>query len=295
MSSINVMLNQSNWNPQTGTLTYKFPTAVQFQNQEISLNACSMYNSFFNISAELGNNVITYTHPIFTGPNAYTMTDYTITLPNGYYKISDLDNQLQNLCLLNGLYCIDAARGKNVYFVQLSENEVRYAFQLSTYYVPTSAQCSALGFTSGGMALNTGNLQVSPRVTISGELTPLLGMSAGIYPPTVLTSTSTTWQSASAFTKLSSQAPQVNPVTSVSFLLDVVNNTYSTPTNLIAMIPITASFGAAVQYIATQPLWSKVLNQQFAQITLSFADQNGNRLRFHDTEISCILAIREIK
>lgn len=293
MSEINLLLNSSHFQRASGKLIYRFPTAVQMANKEVSLNSTTFYHSFRNVSAEIGNNQMTLLFPVFTGANTYTMTSFVLTLPDGYYTIDDLDNALQNLCLLNGLYCVETATGRNVYFIQLQQNATRYAYQINSFYVPTAAQAGTLGWTSGGMTLNTGNLMVAPRLTIPAAMSYMLGIPGATYPGSVLTSTAASWPAAAASATLSTVAPQIDRVTAVIFRTSLVNNAYSLPSDLLAQVPVTASFGAAVQYSAQHPLWSAVPPRQFAQIEVSLADQDGNLLNPYDSQITCVLAIRD--
>ena len=290
--SINLLLNSSNYNAQTGALVYQFPSGVQMADMECSLNSCSFYNSFFNISAAIGNNTIVYKHPIFTASNTYTMTNYTLTLADGYYTIADINNAFQNLCLQNGLYCYNASTGQNVYFARFSQNAVRYSFQIDTYLVPTSTQCTSLGFTTGGMVLNVGNIAVSPQIVTSTALATFLGIPGGTYPVTVSTSSAGAWASDSVSTTLSKVSPQVNRVTGLIFRCDLISSPYSIPSDLLCQVPISSSFGAATQYVASQPLWSHISNQKYSQVSITFQDQNGGKLYLYDTEMSAVLAIR---
>jgi hypothetical protein len=100
------------------------------------------------------------------------------------------------------------------------------------------------------------------------------------------------WSSSPVSTVQSSQTPQINPVTSLIVRCNLVNNSYSIPTNYLAQIPITSQFGALTQTNIYSPLWSDVLNQTFATIELTFADQNGNQIIPIDSEITAVICIR---
>jgi hypothetical protein len=68
---------------------YKFPTSVKFDDCEIAVAQASLYYSWYNISASLNNNSFNFTFP--------NQTQKTITIPDGQYQITDLNNYLQYL------------------------------------------------------------------------------------------------------------------------------------------------------------------------------------------------------
>ena len=76
----------------------------------IRLASLSMYNSTFNITAQRGNNIISFIW------NVGTAVTYTWTIADGYYSVADLNYFIQNQCIQNNLYAIS---GTNfVYFLE---------------------------------------------------------------------------------------------------------------------------------------------------------------------------------
>ena len=118
---------------QNNKMVYKFPNSVLFNNHYLAFAACSMYYSWFNISAELKNNTFTYNWQGSSG----TYTTYTITIPDGLYEVDVLNQLLQFNFIKNGHYLIDS-NGLNVYYAEFQINEPRYAVQINTYLFPTS-------------------------------------------------------------------------------------------------------------------------------------------------------------
>ena len=128
-----IVLNQSNiTGNQNNILTYNFPNSVIFKDASIAVSNITMYYSWFNITAVMGNNSFSYAWMIGT-----TLTTYTVNIPDGLYEISDLNFLLQFNMIQNGTYLIDA-NGNNVYFAEFILNPTRYAVQINTYYIPTS-------------------------------------------------------------------------------------------------------------------------------------------------------------
>lgn len=123
-------------------LVFRFPNSAKFEKAYVAVASVSMYYSWFNVSASLGNNVIGYTW----GSQAGSSLTYFFTIPDGLYEISTLNQFLQFQFIKNGHYAINAA-GQNVYFAELIVNDARYKIQLNTFKVPTAADQTALGYT----------------------------------------------------------------------------------------------------------------------------------------------------
>ena len=50
-------------------------------------------------------------------PTAGTTITYAITLPDGFYTLTDINSYIQQQCVLNGAYLLDSS-GNYVYFVK---------------------------------------------------------------------------------------------------------------------------------------------------------------------------------
>ena len=92
-----VVLNSNNIVAGTNnsTLLYNFPNSVKFTNHQVAVQSVNMYYSWQNInSTSLKNNTFTYTWVV-----AGTTTTYTVTIPNGLYEITDINNYSLRLLL----------------------------------------------------------------------------------------------------------------------------------------------------------------------------------------------------
>jgi hypothetical protein len=181
-----------------------------------------------------------------------------------------------------------------MYFAGFIQNSVGYAFQLNTYYVPTKKQADELGLTGGCYAvLNpTGTRQFHPQVVIpSAGLSRLLGFPVGTYPPTPLQAISGLLDE-NPNSILGSLAPQIN---SILLRSNIINTSISIPNDLLALVPLTASLGAVNQYLANIPVYSPVQSSSYANLEVSFSDQNLQPLFFRDGEITLTLHIRDRK
>ena len=137
-----LIINSSNYVANSGnTYTYQLPSSWKVADgDQIGVASVSVYNNTFNVTNTRGNNKIT----IYW--NANTQTQYTLTIPDGYYSSTDLNYQLQQFCILNNLYVTNSS-GNYVYFVEIQQNAPRYSLQLNTYYLPTTANATTLGYT----------------------------------------------------------------------------------------------------------------------------------------------------
>ena len=136
-----IIINSSHQDTSTtNRFVYRFPQNVKFQKGDtVALQSISMYNSIFNVEATRSNNVIQLIW------NADTTVTYTFTIPDGNYSIAQLNYFLQQQCVLNKLYATNAT-GDYIYFIELLTNSTRYACQINSYCLPTSAQATGLGY-----------------------------------------------------------------------------------------------------------------------------------------------------
>lgn len=295
MVSFNLLLSGKNYNKNTGELVYRLPSGVQFSGMECSLNTLSVYNSFWNVAAEYGNNTITIKIPIFSAANVYVMNTYVCVLPDGKYDFAGMNDAINNACLNAGLYLLDSS-GKVVVFQQITDNRVTYSNELYTYYIPTAAQASALGMTNpGGLSiLNSGNKQVCAQVVITQpNQQRLTGFGVGTYPPAPLESTAVTWSNTAAYTAYSTTTPEVNRVNGIVLGCNVIANQYTIPNSLLSLVPLTAKYGGSQTYSPPSPMWTACSATSIQELSIQFYDQDLNRLYLRDTELALTISFRD--
>ena len=151
-------------------LIFKFPNSAKFDKAYVAVASVSMYYSWFNVSASLGNNVIGYTW----GSQAGSSLTYFYTIPDGLYEISTLNQFLQFQFIKNGHYAINSA-GQYVYFAEMIVNEARYKIQINTFKVPTAAQQTALGYTQNTSNPPATSQTFNPIIYIPYNLGLILG------------------------------------------------------------------------------------------------------------------------
>jgi hypothetical protein len=292
MSGSLILINSSNYDQTSGICNYKFPSPFRASNLEVALVNSSFYNCFFNVSAELKNNVYVFTFYVWPGPAA---TTYTLTLNDGYYTFDQLNYAFQSFFIQQKLYAISSSG--NVYFYTLLVNSSQYGIQLTSFYLPTTAQATTLGWTlpAGAPQIfnNVNNLMYYPFLTLSGQQ-EYLGIPNGNYPSTVTPNSSVSYLQ-QAYSVIGPNAPQVDKVTSVIIRCNMISNSsIGNPVDMLAQIPVVGGFGAINSSQINYPLYSVVGNTTYQDIQLSFMDQNQNLIKFKDPSLSFTLFIRPI-
>ena len=140
-----LIVNSSNAaNPNTGSNTYQYNfiggSMTIPENSEISISSATIPYSWRNITVSNNNNTYKFYWPLTVS----TYTTYTVTMPNGFYSLSDINTFFQNFCITNGLYLINSV-GQYVYYFSFNLNVNYYAVQLISTLVPTSLPA---GFTA---------------------------------------------------------------------------------------------------------------------------------------------------
>lgn len=252
---------------------YSFPTGIQFNQAKVAVTNVSMYYSWYNITAVNGNNTYQYT---FT--QSGVTTTYTVTMPDGYYSVSDLNTFLQADMISNGLYLVDSS-GDFVYYLEILENPTYYALQFNTFAFPTALPS---GYTNPNSLTFDGTAYCTQFIIPATNFSTLVGLTAGTYPAVV---------GAADVSTLSDLIPQIDPVESMILSTNLINNRFSNPPTL--MYPFTTggvSFGSLISSSPNNLLYLDVQSGQYNEIEICFLDQNYNKLPMRDTNITVQLA-----
>ena len=122
------------------TYQYKFITGnFTAKDSEMAISNIVIPYSWYNITAQYGNNKLTLVFP-----TAATTVTLNLTFPDGFYTVNDIQNYIELQCQNNGLYLINAT-GAYEYYTQLSYNATYYAVQLIAFVVPNALPA---GYTS---------------------------------------------------------------------------------------------------------------------------------------------------
>jgi hypothetical protein len=274
-------------------LVYKFPNSVVFKDKYIAVSSISMYYSWFNITALYLNNTFTYTW------NGTTNQTYTVTIPDGLWDISAINNYIQYVCLQNGTYW--SVSGTYYYPFELIINANRYAVQLNTYQIPTAATAPATATTPpAGWA----SVVFNSVVTFPSAFNAIVGYTAGFASdnnvgggitfgtPTAATNYASV-NSVNTISYLSNLAPQVQPNSSVLFSLSNINNPYTQPSSIIYSLNSNVGVGELISEKPPNFMWNKLIDGTYNELRLTFLSPTLQAITINDPNMTILLTIRD--
>jgi len=273
-----LILNSSNIiNNNNNTLEYKFINGNYKvnDNSSIALSSFVIPYSWFNITTEYNNKKMSYSFP--TGATFITVN---LTLPDGFYTVNDLNDFLHQQMISNGHYLINNL-GQNVYYIELTYNVNYYACQILTFTVPTSLP-AGWSAPPGFPAFPT--VATSPifGLPIDGSVRSILGFSDNAFGG----STSNT-------SDLSNLVPQGSVVNSIVIRCSLVNNSITSPSDIIDSFPIDSTFGSNINYVPNFEKWIKLRSGNYSGFTVSLFDQNLTPLKVKDPNMLLTLMIKQ--
>lgn len=308
-----IVFNSSNIQDTSvnNTLVYRFPNSVQFKNNYISLQSATMYYSWYNISASLGNNTFQFQYHTASGG---TPSFQTITFPDGIYDVSTMNQYIQFVCLQNGWYMTKLVNGitNNVFFVELELNISKYAVQINCYSVPNSALNTSSGV--GYLAPTTGTTITKgfpassyvPMVITPSAFNKTIGYPAGWqsfnYFGTASSSglyngVSYSWVSTSSVigvvSYLSSTAPNITGNSAVYIAITGINNPYALPSSIIYAISPSGGVGAIIVDKPPQFGWNKMIDGTYNSLTLTLLGQDFQPLTIKDPDMTFLFIIKD--
>ena len=273
-----IVINSSNYLQNSGNrFIYNFPQTAAFSTGTgIGVAGIAVYNSFQNINIARNNNTLVLN---------WLGTNYTFTIPPGYYSISDLNYFLQQQCVINGLYMTANNGSNNVYFAEIVINGVRYATSLNIYAIPTAAQATALGYSQPAYVTWAFPATAqTPTLTFGQQFGNLVGLTFGTYPPVA---------QATNIQYLSTTTPVISPINSLILCCNLVSSKYSIPNNVFYTIPISSSIGSLIQVNPSSVVYNGVIHQNFSTLEITIYDQQFNAVQMIDTEFTLTLALTE--
>lgn len=286
MSSI-IPLNINNVVPsQINTMQYNFPTgSVSFKDSRIAVQSIIIPYSFYNITSGYNNQSFQLKFPITDGTATSTLS---ITIPQGFYTIAGINSYIQSIMIQNYLYLKDSG-GNNVYYIEFVANLNLNSCQVNSYIVPNtlpSGYSQPTGGTWGSSTLPSAGTRCPQLILSNNNFGSLIGFAPSTSYPSSMTQSST-------YSVTSSYTPQISPTTSIFLGCSLVNNTLSNPTNILASIPITSTFGSQIIYEPPEYLFLPILDGNYSSFRLIFYDQNFNQLGVTDSNIVVNLIITQ--
>jgi len=246
------------------TFYVPFNSNTDLKNRKIALSSASLYFSWRNITNK--NNKMSYVW--------VDDVTYNITLPEGFYEVSDIYAYIQYIFRKNKHYLIDN-NGDNVYYMELIPNSVLYSIDIITYAVPMVLPDGYL--LPDGAVWSLPADYKNPVLKIPSGINEILGYEVDFQTDNNL-SINTMLQ------YNSTTAPNVNPNSSVLVVCDEVNNEFSNRGVLSTIIP-SVSIGSLIDSKPPQLLFSKIKNGNYSGLTFRLFDMNFYPMEILDKEI----------
>jgi len=289
-----LVLNYSNLvqDGQNNKFVYRFPNSVQFKDNYIAFASCSIYYSWFNITSEYQNNIFSYNWIDGAG----VATTYTITIPNGLYEIETLNQLLQFTMIQNGHYLVNGS-GENVYYAEFLVNPARYAVQINTYLFPTALPA---GFTNPA-SVPFPPQSFNPVITIPAKFNIIVGYSAGFATAQNLNNSFVPPANDPFVSKLangtisyiSTQAPNVQPNSSLLFSISNIDNAYAQPTSIIYTLVPAVAVGEIIYEKPPNFIWTKLINGTYNELRLVILGTDLQPIAINDPSITIVLVVRD--
>jgi hypothetical protein len=269
--TLNLVLNNNNVVSGSNNTRYKYKFNIPLEikdEAEMTIANITMPYSWFNITKINQNNAFT-----FYFPNA---SNISITLPDGYYSVDDINAYIQQQCIANGCYLINES-GENVYYFTILYNPTYYAVQIVAQLVPTSlpTNWTTPSGWSGFPAVTACPYIYIPPTSQFGKI---IGYTNSAYYP---------YTNSANASILSTLVPQGSVVNSLVIRSNIIDNDSGFPTDVLDTMPITSSFGTNINYTPTTLKWVKCIAGTFQSFEIYFSDQNLNSMYILDNNV-CI-------
>ncbi len=250
------------------TYRYKFGRSVDFSNISIALGSSSVYYSWRNITAALNNNTFQIIHPKNGGTDTLS-----ITIPDGGYEITDINNYLRWYLITNGYFIQNNTTLEQKVFCELRVNASTYSIEFVSY--PTIAVPA--GWIAGSAYTYDGAGNGPQLVVGSNNFGTIIGYAAGTFPAA---------QSTSMTTTSSTLVPQITQVVNVLLTLDCVDNPFTINSSVIhAFSTAGTSYGRLITSEPSQLAFIPCQHTSRQEITLQLVDQNMLPIELLDNDI----------
>jgi len=284
VNSSNVVANTNN-----SVFKYNFPAGnVEFQKgQKLALGSIQMYYSTFNITSAQGNNKFNY---IWVDGR-----EIAITIPDGFYDISTLNDFLHFVMVQQGHYLLDTA-GNYYYFLTFVVNTSTYTIDISAFPISLATYPTAtytIGtYTSALITTSSPTTPVSwsrptaiitPMVRIlANTFQSIVGFEAGFYPQGQIGLSSTPPTTALA------QATITNSPSSTTFAITSIVGTALTTTGSPALVVGMVISGTGITqgtYIVSGSVnsWVVSVSQTIGAITGTFYSMSASQSPSYST------------
>ncbi|GMF16997.1 unnamed protein product [Phytophthora lilii] len=269
--SFPILLNLNN-QVATHQFRYRFSQPIDFSQYEIALGSIFIYYSWRAITAQRQNNSFKIIRP-----TASTTTTNTITLPDGTYSASDINNYLQYWSIQNNLYLTNNTTGTNYYFISSPENPSSYAIQFTMLSVKNiTGYTAASGFLTMPVTAYTPQLQV-------------VDSSFG----SIIRFTPAAAQTTSVYAVNSNLVSQVDPTAAVVITCSNLYNLIANNNQVLhTFTSAGVEYGGLITTSQSQELAYCPMQGTNSELTSSFLDKNMIPLGIIDNNVCIRLLIR---
>lgn len=283
MSSNTLILNSNNIiGMNNNTFEYRFINSGFYipEGSEISISSIQLPYSFYNVSTFYSNQKFRIRWPVASGS-----TDYNITLDEGFYTVNDIQNFIEQFCIQNSLYMIDA-NGDYIYFIYLSYNITAYKIQLISSPIYTIA-LTPVGVTlpASFPTRPTTNSSTPLFIVLDDKFGSLLGFNIGTYP--------SAFQNTS-FDKLSDYTPKGSNINSIVVRSNVIENSVTMPSDILDSfaIPAGSTFGSNINYQPNFQRFVSIRPGNYTNMIITLQDQNYSDIKILDPNSIITLIIK---
>lgn len=243
---------------------------------EICVSNITIPYSWFNITKAYANTTFSIIWTVGATP-----IGIPLTLQEGFYTITTLNEAIQQLCIDNGLYLINASKNY-VYYLTLLYNESTYGVQLICSLVPSALPA---GWTEPAGFFGYPTTPTTPKLVLLAEsnLYKILGFeNNAVYPPST---------SLVPVSFLSTFTPIGSNVNSLIIRCSLVNNPCGYPSDILDTMPITSTFGSNINYSPYALKFIKMSAGTYQKLEIQITDQNLNAMNILDNNVCISLLI----
>lgn len=283
MTSNTLILNSSNIiGSNNNIFQYNFINSGFYipEGSEISISSVQIPYSFYNVSSFYSNQKFRIRWPVGSG-----FSDYDVTLDEGFYTVNDIQNFIEQFCIKNSLYMINA-NGDYIYFIYLSYNITAYKIQLICSPVYTVA-LTPVGVTlpASFPTRPTTDSSTPLFIVLDDKFGSLLGFNIGTYP--------SAFQNTD-FDKLSDYTPKGSNINSIVVRANVVENSVTMPSDILDSfgIPLGSNFGSNINYEPSFQKWVSIRGGNYTSMIITIQDQDFGDIKILDPNSIITLIIK---
>lgn len=249
-------------------LVHNFGRNASLFKHSIALSQLTLPYSWYNITADYGNNTFSYNWP------AATPVQIDMTIPDSFLEINQISDYMQFIMAQNYHYLVKdegLSTEEIKYLISWSVNVSAYRVTFIFDPLPTVLpDADGFDIPSAASWLAPGADANPTLIITNAEFGKLLGQSAA------------TLGAGATHTEVNGDlVPQIQPATSINIECNFVANDIQLTRNLYSFAP-DVPYGSFITLNPTYPIFHKVLPQSYADIEISFVDQNDNKIDIVD-------------